>query len=406
MLPPPNPIFGSSKSFGGVGGFGGGGVFPFTQNRRKGGGKGKKENDFVEKKATTTLGRKKKTTTNLNVIKSDSNSSNTNNTNAHNTNAFSNKRGPASSSSSKEVQKPEKVQKPAGGGGGGGKGWREKLSGWSAAASSWSAKTIEGGSNSFSKAVTDFNRQFKPQMEVAVDVVGPTWDRAVEIAKPVTGPLRDAWLGLSPQTRAFVKPAATGTAVAHVILGFPSRRYARKLERKITEMEKERVQLMVDDFSLEKEVLTLSAENRRLEKRVLRSEMALHAIRRRVAEFSLPNTARDAYRIDSNPKDMMNGNDVDDYASAVKDLASSQEMAWRKTQALKDAGALQERDVGGEQQNVYENGIQKASGSSGDGKGNHNWSIEQNMWALGATVAAEEASSNDGSAGTFLPPKY
>ena len=81
-------------------------------------------------------------------------------------------------------------------------------------------------------------------------------------------------------------------------------------------------------------------------------------------------------------------------------------MAWRKTQALKDAGALQERDVGGEQQNVYANGIQKASGSSGDGKGNHNWSVEQNMWALGATVAAEEASSNDGSAGTFLPPKY
>ena len=385
MLPPPNPIFGGSsmsamKSFGGFGAFG------FND---KG---GKKE---------------KKKTTNLNVIKSDSNSSNTNNnTNATNTNAFSNKRGPAYSSSSKEVQKPEKVQKPAGGGGGGGKGLREKLSGWSAAASSWSAKTIEGGSNSFSKAVTDFNKQFKPQMEVAVDVVGPTWDRAVEIAKPVTGPLRDAWLGLSPQTRAFVKPAATGTAVAHVILGFPSRRYARKLERKITEMEKERVQLMVDDFSLEKEVLTLSAENRRLEKRVLRSEMALHAIRRRVAEFSLPNTARDAYRIDSNPKDMMNGNDVDDYASAVKDLASSQEMAWRKTQALKDAGALQERDVGGEQQNVYENGIQKASGSSGDGKGNHNWSVEQNMWALGATVAAEEASSNDGSAGTFLPPKY
>ena len=384
MLPPPNPIFGGSssamKSFGGFGAFG------FND---KG---GKKE---------------KKKTTNLNVIKSDSNSSNTNNnTNAtNNNNAFSNKRGPSSSSSSKEVQ-PEKVQKPAGGGGGGGKGWREKLSGWSAAASSWSAKTIEGGSNSFSKAVTDFNKQFKPQMEVAVDVVGPTWDRAVEIAKPVTGPLRDAWLGLSPQTRAFVKPAATGTAVAHVILGFPSRRYARKLERKITEMEKERVQLMVDDFSLEKEVLTLSAENRRLEKRVLRSEMALHAIRRRVAEFSLPNTARDAYRIDSNPKDMMNGNDVDDYASAVKDLASSQEMAWRKTQALKDAGALQERDVGGEQQNVYENGIQKASGSSGDGKGNHNWSVEQNMWALGATVAAEEASSNDGSAGTFLPPKY
>ena len=385
MLPPPNPIFGGSsmsamKSFGGFGAFG------FND---KG---GKKE---------------KKKTTNLNVIKSDSNSSNTNNnTNAtNNNNAFSNKRGPSSSSSSKEVQ-PEKVQKPAGGGGGGKFGWREKLSGWSAAASSWSAKTIEGGSNSFSKAVTDFNKQFKPQMEVAVDVVGPTWDRAVEIAKPVTGPLRDAWLGLSPQTRAFVKPAATGTAVAHVILGFPSRRYARKLERKITEMEKERVQLMVDDFSLEKEVLTLSAENRRLEKRVLRSEMALHAIRRRVAEFSLPNTARDAYRIDSNPKDMMNGNDVDDYASAVKDLASSQEMAWRKTQALKDAGALQERDVGGEQQNVYENGIQKASGSSGDGKGNHNWSVEQNMWALGATVAAEEASSNDGSAGTFLPPKY
>ena len=29
------------------------------------------------------------------------------------------------------------------------------------------------------------------------------------------------------------------------------------------------------------------------------------------------------------------------------------------------------------------------------------------MWALGATVAAEEASSsNDGSAGTFLPPRY
>ena len=405
MLPPPNPIFGSSsgpppprvnmamKSFG-VGGGGGGGVFPFTTRRNKG-GKGKKENDFkVEKKTTTLKGRKKKTT-NLNVIKSDSNSSNTNTTN----------------NAPKEVQKPEKVvQKPAGGGGGGGGGgklgWREKLSGWSAAASSWSAKTIEGGSNSFSKAVTDFNKQFKPQMEVAVDVVGPTWDRAVEIAKPVTGPLRDAWLGLSPQTRAFVKPAATGTAVAHVILGFPSRRYARKLERKITEMEKERVQLMVDDFSLEKEVLTLSAENRRLEKRVLRSEMALHAIRRRVAEFSLPNTARDAYRIDSNPKDVMNGNDVDDYASAVKDLASSQEMAWRKTQALKDAGALQERDVGGEQQNVYENGIQKASGSSGDGKGNHNWSVEQNMWALGATVAAEEASSNDGSAGTFLPPKY
>ena len=381
------------KSFG-VGGGGGGGVFPFTTRRNKG-GKGKKENDFkVEKKTTTLKGRKKKTT-NLNVIKSDSNSSNTNTTN----------------NAPKEVQKPEKVvQKPAGGGGGGGGGgklgWREKLSGWSAAASSWSAKTIEGGSNSFSKAVTDFNKQFKPQMEVAVDVVGPTWDRAVEIAKPVTGPLRDAWLGLSPQTRAFVKPAATGTAVAHVILGFPSRRYARKLERKITEMEKERVQLMVDDFSLEKEVLTLSAENRRLEKRVLRSEMALHAIRRRVAEFSLPNTARDAYRIDSNPKDVMNGNDVDDYASAVKDLASSQEMAWRKTQALKDAGALQERDVGGEQQNVYENGIQKASGSSGDGKGNHNWSVEQNMWALGATVAAEEASSNDGSAGTFLPPKY
>ena len=382
MLPPPNPIFGSSsgpppprsfmamKSFG-VGG-GGGGVFPFTTRRNKG-GKGKKENDFkVEKKATTLKGRKK-TTTNLNVIKSDSNSSNTNTTN--------NARGPASSSSSKEVQKPEKVQKPAGGGGGGGKlGWREKLSGWSAAASSWSAKTIEGGSNSFSKAVTDFNKQFKPQMEVAVDVVGPTWDRAVEIAKPVTGPLRDAWLGLSPQTRAFVKPAATGTAVAHVILGFPSRRYARKLERKITEMEKERVQLMVDDFSLEKEVLTLSAENRRLEKRVLRSEMALHAIRRRVAEFSLPNTARDAYRIDSNPKDVMNGNDVDDYASAVKDLASSQEMAWRKTQALKDAGALQERDVGGEQQNVYENGIQKASGSSGDGKGNHNFVMKASVF--------------------------
>ena len=403
MLPPPNPIFGGSssamKSFGGFGAFG------FND---KGGGWGKKENaDGKQRRREGHVEKaRRKKTTNLNVIKSDSNSSNTNNnTNAtNNNNAFSNKRGPSSSSSSKEVQ-PEKVQKPAGGGGGG-KGWREKLSGWSAAASSWSAKTIEGGSNSFSKAVTDFNKQFKPQMEVAVDVVGPTWDRAVEIAKPVTGPLRDAWLGLSPQTRAFVKPAATGTAVAHVILGFPSRRYARKLERKITEMEKERVQLMVDDFSLEKEVLTLSAENRRLEKRVLRSEMALHAIRRRVAEFSLPNTARDAYRIDSNPKDMMNGNDVDDYASAVKDLASSQEMAWRKTQALKDAGALQERDVGGEQQNVYENGIQKASGSSGDGKGNHNWSVEQNMWALGATVAAEEASSNDGSAGTFLPPKY
>ena len=190
--------------------------------------------------------------------------------------------------------------------------------------------------------MTDFNKQFKPQMEVAVDVVGPTWDRAVEIAKPVTGPLRDAWLGLSPQTRAFVKPAARAM-MAHVILGFPSRRYARKLERKITEMEKERVQLMVDDFSLEKEVLTLSAENRRLEKRVLRSEMAALHDSKTVAEFSLPNTARDAYRIDSNPKDMMNGNDVDDYASAVKDLASSQEMAWRKTQALKDAGALQRK---------------------------------------------------------------
>ena len=403
MLPPPNPIFGSSSSMKSFGGFGAFGFNDKGGKKENADGKHRRREGRVEKAS-----RRNKKTTNLNVIKSDSNSSNANNnTNATNTNAFSNKRGPSSSSSSKEVQ-PEKVQKPAGGGGGGGggKGWREKLSGWSAAASSWSAKTIEGGSNSFSKAVTDFNKQFKPQMEVAVDVVGPTWDRAVEIAKPVTGPLRDAWLGLSPQTRAFVKPAATGTAVAHVILGFPSRRYARKLERKITEMEKERVQLMVDDFSLEKEVLTLSAENRRLEKRVLRSEMALHAIRRRVAEFSLPNTARDAYRIDSNPKDMMNGNDVDDYASAVKDLASSQEMAWRKTQALKDAGALQERDVGGEQQNVYENGIQKASGSSGDGKGNHNWSVEQNMWALGATVAAEEASSNDGSAGTFLPPKY
>ena len=64
-----------------------------------------------------------------------------------------------------------------------------------AAASSWSAKTIEGGSNSFSKAVTDFNKQFKPQMEVAEDVVGPTWDRAEEIAKPVTAPQRDARLG-------------------------------------------------------------------------------------------------------------------------------------------------------------------------------------------------------------------
>ena len=386
MLPPPNPI----------GGVGCNNQFPFHHHNRRNNNSFRGRNrNFNGKRG----GGKSNNETRREVIKSDSNSSRQPNNGNKPTNSNSNANSSSSvssSSSGKEI---------ASGSGAGG-GWKEKLSGWSTAASSWSAKTLEGSSNSLSKALTDFNKQFKPQMEVAVDVVGPTWDRAVEIAKPVTGPLRDAWLGLSPQTRAFVKPAATGTAVAHVILGFPSRRYARKLERKITEMEKERVQLMVDDFSLEKEVLTLSAENRRLEKRVLRSEMALHAIRRRVAEFSLPNTARDAYRIDSNPKDMMNGNDVDDYASAVKDLASSQEMAWRKTQALKDAGALQERDVGGEQQNVYENGIQKASGSSGDGKGNHNWSVEQNMWALGATVAAEEASSNDGSAGTFLPPKY
>ena len=386
MLPPPNPI----------GGVGFNNQFPFHHHNRRNNNSFRGRNrNFNGKRG----GGKSNNETRREVIKSDSNSSRQPNNGNKPTNSNSNANSSSSvssSSSGKEI---------ASGSGAGG-GWKEKLSGWSTAASSWSAKTLEGSSNSLSKALTDFNKQFKPQMEVAVDFVGPTWDRAVEIAKPVTGPLREAWLGLSPQTRAFVKPAATGTAVAHIVLGFPSRRYARKLERKITEMEKERVQLMVDDFSLEKEVLTLSAENRRLEKRVLRSEMALHAIRRRVAEFSLPNTARDAYRIDSNPKDMMNGNDVDDYASAVKDLASSQEMAWRKTQALKDAGALQERDVGGEQQNVYENGIQKASGSSGDGKGNHNWSVEQNMWALGATVAAEEASSNDGSAGTFLPPKY
>ena len=170
-------------------------------------------------------------------------------------------------------------------------------------------------------------------------------------------------------------------------------------------MEKERVQLMVDDFSLEKEVLTLSAENRRLEKRVLRSEMALHAIRRRVAEFSLPNKAKDAYGIDANPNDT-NGDGVNDYGLAAKNVASSQEMAWRKTQALKDAGVLQERG-GNEQHNVYENGIQKASSSSSSSGEGGNWSVEQNMWALGATVAAEEASSsNDGSAGTFLPPRY
>ena len=386
MLPPPNPI----------GGVGCNNQFPFHHHNRRNNNSFRGRNrNFNGKRG----GGKSNNETRREVIKSDSNSSRQPNNGNKPTNSNSNANSSSSvssSSSGKEI---------ASGSGSGG-GWKEKLSGWSTAASSWSAKTLEGSSNSLSKALTDFNKQFKPQMEVAVDFVGPTWDRAVEIAKPVTGPLREAWLGLSPQTRAFVKPAATGTAVAHIVLGFPSRRYARKLEKKITEMEKERVQLMVDDFSLEKEVLTLSAENRRLEKRVLRSEMALHAIRRRVAEFSLPNTARDAYRIDSNPKDMMNGNDVDDYASAVKDLASSQEMAWRKTQALKDAGALQERDVGGEQQNVYENGIQKASGSSGDGKGNHNWSVEQNMWALGATVAAEEASSNDGSAGTFLPPKY
>ena len=334
------------------------------------------------------------------VIKSDSNSSRQPNNKPTNSNSNS---SAFSSSSSSSSSSSEATKSSGGSSSGGGASWKEKLTGWSTAASSWSAKTLEGGSNSLSKALTDFNKQFKPQMEVAVDFVGPTWDRAVEIAKPVTGPLREAWLGLSPQTRAFVKPAATGTAVAHVILGFPSRRYARKLERKITEMEKERVQLMVDDFSLEKEVLTLSAENRRLEKRVLRSEMALHAIRRRVAEFSLPNKARDAYGIDANPNDT-NGDGMDDYGLAAKNLASSQEMAWRKTQALKDAGVLQERGDH-QQHNVYENGISKASNNSSSGEGN--WSAEQNLWALGATVAAEEASSStDGSAGTFFPPKY
>ena len=68
-------------------------------------------------------------------------------------------------------------------------------------------------------------------------------------------------------------------------------------------------------------------------------------------------------------------------------------MAWRKTQALKDAGVLQER----EEQNVYENTIKN---------GRNNWSLDQNLWALGATVAAEEAFNDDGSAGTFIPPKY
>lgn len=387
MLPPPNPI--------GRVGFNSSNQFPFHHHNRRNNNSFRGRNaNFNGKRG----GGKSNNETRREVIKSDSNSSRQPNNGNKPTNSNSNANSSSSASSSSSG-------KEIASGGGAGGGWKEKLSGWSTAASSWSAKTLEGSSNSLSKALTDFNKQFKPQMEVAVDFVGPTWDRAVEIAKPVTGPLREAWLGLSPQTRAFVKPAATGTAVAHIVLGFPSRRYARKLERKITEMEKERVQLMVDDFSLEKEVLTLSAENRRLEKRVLRSEMALHAIRRRVAEFSLPNKAKDAYGIDANSNDT-NADGVNDYGLAAKNLASSQEMAWRKTQALKDAGVLQERG-GNEQHNVYENGIQKASSSSSSSGEGGNWSVEQNMWALGATVAAEEASSsNDGSAGTFLPPRY
>jgi len=328
------------------------------------------------------------------VIKSDSNSSR-NPTNSNNNNNNNNKFSSSSAKQESSTITSGAMKGGASSSSSSSGSWQEKISGWSQIASSWGAKTVENSSTALSKGLTDFNKQFKPQMEVAVDFVGPTWDRACQIAKPISGPVREMWLGLSPQTRAFVKPAAAGTAVAHIVLGFPSRRYARKLENKIKMMEKERVQLMVDDFSLEKEVLTLSAENRRLEKRVLRSEMALHAIRRRVAEFSLPNKARDAYGVgsmnDSNSDS--NNNNNNNEGSLYEHSAKNSEMAWRKTQALKDAGVLQER----EEQNVYENTIKN---------GRNNWSLDQNLWALGATVAAEEAFNDDGSAGTFIPPKY
>ena len=204
MLPPPNPI----------GGVGFNNQFPFHHHNRRNNNSFRGRNrNFNGKRG----GGKSNNETRREVIKSDSNSSRqpNNGNKPANSNSNANSSSSVSSSSSgKEI---------ASGSGAGG-GWKEKLSGWSTAASSWSAKTLEGSSNSLSKALTDFNKQFKPQMEVAVDFVGPTWDRAVEIAKPVTGPLREVWLGLSPQTRAFVKPAATGTAVAHIVLGFPSRR--------------------------------------------------------------------------------------------------------------------------------------------------------------------------------------
>ena len=94
--------------------------------------------------------------------------------------------------------------------------------------------------------MTDFNKQFKPQMEV-VDVVGPTWDRALNRETGNwTAERRISWLG--PQTRAFVKRRRGRARYSRD----PESKVREEVERKITEMEKERVQLMVDDFSLEK----------------------------------------------------------------------------------------------------------------------------------------------------------